>query len=153
MLGYGVSQVTNKFISFTRRCSEWHSGAAAGPASIARLLNPLVPRAHRRLAAPITRLLNPLVPRALSSSRSVARELFTWQLALLLILILGACAVAVLDARRDADELTRQKVIAVTESVARMNSTAAAIASPDPTALLQPQTESIRRPPGWTSSW
>ena len=55
---------------------------------------------------------------------SVARELFTWQLALLLILILGAGAAAVFDARRDADELTRQKVIAVTESVARMNSTA-----------------------------
>ena len=52
------------------------------------------------------------------------------------------------DARRDADELTRQKVIAVTESVARMNSTAAAIASPDPTAILQPQTESIRKSTG-----
>ena len=46
--------------------------------------------------------------------RSVARELFSWQLALLLILILAAAAAAVLDARRDADELTRQKVIAVT---------------------------------------
>lgn len=79
---------------------------------------------------------------------SVARELFTWQLALLLILILGAGAAAVFDARRDADELTRQKVIAVTESVARMNSTAAAIASPDPTAVLQPQTESIRKSTG-----
>ena len=45
---------------------------------------------------------------------SVARELFTWQLALLLILIIGAGAAAVFDARRDADELTRQKVIAVT---------------------------------------
>ena len=52
------------------------------------------------------------------------------------------------DARRDADELTRQKVIAVTESVARMHSTAAAIASPDPTAILQPQTEAIRKATG-----
>jgi sensor histidine kinase regulating citrate/malate metabolism len=77
--------------------------------------------------------------------RSVARELFSWQLALLLILILAAAAAAVLDARRDADELTRQKVIAVTESVARMTSTAAAIESPDPTVVLQPQTESIRK--------
>lgn len=80
--------------------------------------------------------------------RSVARELFIWQLALLLILILGAGAAAVLDARRDADELTRQKVIAVTESVARMTSTAAAIDSSDPTAVLQPQTESIRQATG-----
>lgn len=79
---------------------------------------------------------------------SVARELFVWQLALLLILILGAGAAAVLDARRDVDELTRQKVIAVTESVARMTSTAAAIESPDPTAILQPQTESIRKATG-----
>jgi sensor histidine kinase regulating citrate/malate metabolism len=80
--------------------------------------------------------------------RSVARELFGWQLALLLILILGAGAAAVFDARRDADELTRQNVIAVTESVARMTSTAAAIESPDPTAVLQPQTESIRKATG-----
>ena len=39
---------------------------------------------------------------------SVARELFGWQLALLLILILGAGAAAVFDARRDADDSTRQ---------------------------------------------
>ena len=79
---------------------------------------------------------------------SVARELFVWQLALLLILILAAGAAAVWDARRDADELTRQNVIAVTESVARMTSTATAIGSPDPTAILQPQTESIRKATG-----
>ena len=79
---------------------------------------------------------------------SVARELFVWQLALLLILILAAGGAAVWDARRDADELTRQKVVAVTESVARMTSTAAAIGSPDPTAVLQPQTESIRQATG-----
>jgi len=78
----------------------------------------------------------------------VARELFGWQLALLLILILGAGAAAVLDARGDADELTTQKVIAVTESVARMRSTAAAITGPDPTAILQPQTEAIRTATG-----
>ena len=53
-----------------------------------------------------------------------------------------------LDARGDADELTRQKVIGVAESVAKMNSTAAAIASPDPTAVLQPQTEEIRKATG-----
>jgi sensor histidine kinase regulating citrate/malate metabolism len=90
----------------------------------------------------------PARPSPASSSRSVARELFTWQLALLLILILGAGAAAVLDSRRDADELTRQKVIAVTESVAKMTSTAAAIRSPDPTAVLQPQTEAIRQATG-----
>lgn len=83
-----------------------------------------------------------------SGGSSVARELFSWQLALLLILILGAGAAAVVDARRDADELARQKVIAVTESVAKMKSTAAAIASPDPTAVLQPQTEAIRKATG-----
>ncbi|AQA06286.1 ATP-binding protein [Mycobacterium sp. MS1601] len=74
--------------------------------------------------------------------------MFGWQLALLLILILGAGGVAVLDARRDADELTTQKVIAVTESVALMTSTAEAIGSADPTALLQPQTEAIRKATG-----
>ncbi|MGB3482543.1 MAG: ATP-binding protein [Mycobacterium sp.] len=86
--------------------------------------------------------------RGSATDRSVARELFGWQLALLLILILGAGAVAVLDARSDADELTIQKVIAVTESVALMTSTAQAIAAPDPTAILQPQTEAIREATG-----
>lgn len=86
--------------------------------------------------------------RGSATDRSVARELFSWQLALLLILILGAGGVAVLDARRDADELTTQKVIAVTESVALMTSTAEAIGSPDPTAILQPQTEAIRKATG-----
>jgi sensor histidine kinase regulating citrate/malate metabolism len=86
--------------------------------------------------------------RGSATDRSVARELFSWQLVLLLILILGAGGVAVLDARRDADELTRQKVIGVTESVALMTSTADAIGTPDPTAILQPQTEDIRKATG-----
>ena len=89
-----------------------------------------------------------LALRSAQSSRSVARELFWWQLALLLILILAAAAAAVLDARHDADEQARQKVLAVTESVARMSSTAAAIATPDPTVVLQPQTEAIRMATG-----
>ncbi|MEZ0051250.1 two-component system CitB family sensor kinase [Mycobacterium sp. MAA66] len=83
-----------------------------------------------------------------SAARSVARELFGWQLALLLLLIVSAGAFAILDARRAADELTRQKVVAVTESVAKMNSTAQAIASPNPAAVLQPQTEAVRQATG-----
>ncbi len=79
---------------------------------------------------------------------SVAAELFRWQLALSLILILAAAAAAVFDARRDADESARQKVIAVTESVAKMTSTTQAVASSDPTAVLQPQTEAIRAATG-----
>jgi sensor histidine kinase regulating citrate/malate metabolism len=115
MLGPDVSQVTNNFIKYKETGGlEARGGRVRKRSQRARV------------------------------DRSVARELFSWQLALLLILILAAAAAAVLDARRDADELTRQKVIAVTESVARMTSTAAAIESPDPTAVLQPQTESIR---------
>ncbi|CAN5506927.1 sensor histidine kinase [soil metagenome] len=86
--------------------------------------------------------------RGSATDRSVARELFSWQLALLLILILGAGGVAVLDARRDADELTRAKILGVAESVALTTSTAEAIGSPDPTAVLQPQTEDIRKATG-----
>lgn len=82
------------------------------------------------------------------SSGSVARELFGWQLVLLLILILGAGGVAVWDAQRDADEATRGKVIGVTEAVAKMTSTAEAIDAADPTAILQPQTEAIRKATG-----
>lgn len=79
---------------------------------------------------------------------SVARDLHRWQLALLLIPILAAGHAAFLDAGHDADDAARQKVIAMTETLARITSTAAAIESPNPTEILRPQTESIRMATG-----
>jgi sensor histidine kinase regulating citrate/malate metabolism len=145
-----VTQVTNKFISFTKFTGKVRPMADRTRGSTG---NHPTPQPSRPSPASSSRSADrstpqPPRPSPASSSRSVARELFTWQLALLLVLILGAGAVAVLDARRDADELTRQKVIGVTEAVALMTSTAEAIGGPDPTAVLQPQTEAIRRATG-----
>ncbi|HEY5853121.1 MAG TPA: sensor histidine kinase [Aldersonia sp.] len=79
---------------------------------------------------------------------SLARQVFALQLAVLVVVILLGGALAVLDARRDSDEATRQEVTDVAVTLAQVPSTAAAVATGDPTALLQPQTEAIRQQTG-----
>ena len=79
---------------------------------------------------------------------SLARQVFALQLAVLVVVILLGGALAVLDARHDSDEATRHEVTDVAVTLAQAPSTAAAVATDDPTALLQPQTESIRQQTG-----
>ncbi|WP_406239838.1 ATP-binding protein [Nocardia sp. NBC_01009] len=55
---------------------------------------------------------------------------------------------AVIDARHDSDVTTTREVTDVAVAVAQAPSTLAAVHSPDPTALLQPVTERIRRDTG-----
>ncbi|MFD0363803.1 ATP-binding protein [Nocardia sp. GCM10030253] len=55
---------------------------------------------------------------------------------------------AVFDARHDSDVTTTREVTDVAVAVARAPSTLAAVQSPDPTALLQPVTERIRKDTG-----
>lgn len=78
----------------------------------------------------------------------LARQVFALQLAVLVIVILVGAGLAILDARRDSDDATRQEVTDVAVTLAQATSTAAAVLSPDPTATLQPQTEAIRRQTG-----
>ena len=79
---------------------------------------------------------------------SLARQVFALQLAVLVVVILLGGALAVLDARHDSDEATRHEVTDVAVTLAQAPSTASAVATEDPTALLQPQTESIRQQTG-----
>ena len=77
----------------------------------------------------------PLTAGLIRSWEAMAVFIVLSLVALLLILILGAGGVAVWDAQHDADEATRQTVIALTEAVAKMDSTAVAITSPGASAV------------------
>ncbi|MBJ8344569.1 sensor histidine kinase [Antrihabitans sp. YC2-6] len=75
---------------------------------------------------------------------SVARQVLILQLVVLAVVVAAGTVLAVLDARRDSDDATRQEVVGVAVSLAAAPSTAAALRAPDPTSLLQPRTERIR---------
>ncbi|WP_067687979.1 sensor histidine kinase [Nocardia jejuensis] len=76
--------------------------------------------------------------------RSLAGQVFVAQLVVLALVIGASTVLAVLQARRAQDEATRAQVTDIAVSVARAPSTVAAVRAADPTALLQPVTESIR---------
>ncbi|MCJ0902966.1 sensor histidine kinase [Rhodococcus sp. ARC_M6] len=79
---------------------------------------------------------------------SVARQILLLQLALLTLVIAVGGALAVVDERGDSDDAIRRQVSSIAETLALSDSTAQALTSPDPTAILQPQTEKIRQATG-----
>ncbi|MFC7447847.1 ATP-binding protein [Rhodococcus daqingensis] len=79
---------------------------------------------------------------------SLARQVLVLQLLVLAAVVLAGSVLTVFDERRDADAATRREVVAIAESLAAADSTAAALRSPDPSAALQPQTERIRAATG-----
>lgn len=80
--------------------------------------------------------------------RSVARQLFLGQLAVVVLLVTLGGAAALVDARRDSDDGIRREVVDIAVSVATAPSTVDALESADPTAMLQPVTERVRRSTG-----
>ncbi|MEU3948426.1 SpoIIE family protein phosphatase [Streptomyces sp. NPDC029526] len=83
--------------------------------------------------------------RPVVTARSVAREVFALHLALVLVLVLAAAAALVLQARADAEREARDRALAVAWAFARAPGLEEALAAPDPSAVLQPRTESARR--------
>ncbi|MGW3278631.1 ATP-binding protein [Nocardia rhamnosiphila] len=79
---------------------------------------------------------------------SLAGQVFVLQLVLLTLVTALWAGYAVLDARREGDRTVTREVTDIAVSVAAAPSTAAAVRSPDPTALLQPVTEQIRQATG-----
>ncbi|MGW5381701.1 sensor histidine kinase [Nocardia sp. NPDC003963] len=79
---------------------------------------------------------------------SLAEQVFVLQLVLLALVTALWAGYAVIDARRDSDRTATREVTDIAVSVATAPSTVAAVRSPDPTALLQPVTEQIRRATG-----
>ena len=86
-------------------------------------------------------------PRALSRL-TLAQQLFVLQVVVALVVVLVGTALEVTSERRDHEADTRRQVLAVARSVADAGGVREAVRSPDPTAVLQPTAEAVRRDTG-----
>ncbi|MBL1084345.1 SpoIIE family protein phosphatase [Streptomyces actinomycinicus] len=82
------------------------------------------------------------------TGRSVAGQVFLLQVVIVLLLIVSAVVAQVLQVRRDTDTEATRRSLAVAETFANAPGTAAALRSPDPTAVLQPRAEAAREATG-----
>nr|WP_107096954.1 SpoIIE family protein phosphatase [Streptomyces sp. NBRC 110028] len=80
--------------------------------------------------------------------RSVAGQVFVLQLIIVLLLGVAASAALVLQVRHDATNEARGRSIAVAESFANAPGMVRALHSRDPTAVLQPKAEAVRKRTG-----
>jgi sensor histidine kinase regulating citrate/malate metabolism len=87
----------------------------------------------------------PRLLRGLLRDRSVARQVLLLQIGSVLLLVLIGILMASYDARRDSHSRATQRAVAVAQTVADSPTVAEALASDDPTPLLQPWTEQVRR--------
>ncbi|MBF6327173.1 sensor histidine kinase [Nocardia transvalensis] len=76
---------------------------------------------------------------------TLAGQVFLVQILVLAAVIGIGATLAVWQVRRDQDDATRDRVTGIAIAVAQAPSTVEAVHSPDPTALLQPVTERIRK--------
>jgi len=77
--------------------------------------------------------------------RTVARQILALQLAVVLTLVVGGVLLAWLDARQDSRAAARDRVVAVAVSVADAPSVRSALSAPEPSMILQPYAEAVRR--------
>ncbi|MGV9253148.1 SpoIIE family protein phosphatase [Streptomyces sp. NPDC003697] len=77
--------------------------------------------------------------------RSVAGQVFVLQVAIVLLLVLAAVVALVLQVQHDSTVEARNRSLAVAEAFANAPGTREALSSPDPTAVLQPRAEAVRR--------
>lgn len=75
---------------------------------------------------------------------SVAGQVLVLQLVVMAVIVLAGGILTIVNERSNSDEATRREVIAIAASIANEPSTPIAIASENPTARLQPETERIR---------
>ncbi|MFE2558440.1 ATP-binding protein [Streptomyces sp. NPDC059352] len=80
--------------------------------------------------------------------RSLAGQLFAMQVVLVAVVVAGCAAFAYVTDRAQAEETARRQSTATAAAVADSPSVVAAARSADPTAVLQPYTESLRRHAG-----
>jgi sensor histidine kinase regulating citrate/malate metabolism len=77
--------------------------------------------------------------------RTVARQMLVWQVVVVLVLVAGGITLAWLDARSDSRTTARDRALDVSLAVAASPTVEAALLSPDPTQVLQPYAEQVRR--------
>ncbi|WEO93720.1 SpoIIE family protein phosphatase [Streptomyces sp. FXJ1.172] len=86
--------------------------------------------------------------RAAVTGRSVAGQVFLLQVVIVLLLIVAAVVAQVLQVQRDSDTEAQNRSLAVAQSFANAPGTAAALRTPDPTKILQPRAEAVRKSTG-----
>ncbi|MFF9477324.1 ATP-binding protein [Streptomyces sp. NPDC014733] len=90
----------------------------------------------------------PRTPLRLRRPRSLAGQLFAMQVLLVTVVVAGCAVFAYASAGRQAKETARRQTTAVTTAVADSPMVVAAVRGADPTAVLQPYTERLRRDAG-----
>lgn len=76
--------------------------------------------------------------------RSLAGQVFALQVLVVLLLVVAAVTALVLQASYDSTKEARNRSVAVAQTFANAPGTAAAMKTPDPTAILQPKAEAAR---------
>lgn len=79
---------------------------------------------------------------------SLARQLFVLQIIVVAVVVLAGAALAWYDADQRTEDTAREKVVAVARTLSAQPAVADAMASPDPTAALQPLAERVRAESG-----
>ena len=83
--------------------------------------------------------------RSLLDLRSAAGQVFALQVVIVVLLVAAAVIVEVLQAQRAGNREARDESLAVAQSFANAPGTARALESRDPTAVLQPRAETVRK--------
>ncbi|WP_369241891.1 SpoIIE family protein phosphatase [Streptomyces sp. R21] len=83
--------------------------------------------------------------RSALGGRSVAGQVFVFQVVIVLLLVVAAVVALVLQVRHDSTQEARNRSLAVAETFANAPGTREALSSPDPTAILQPRAEAARK--------
>ncbi|WP_385622891.1 SpoIIE family protein phosphatase [Streptomyces sp. P8-A8] len=106
-------------------------------------------RPGRQAPAPSGRDLSDPSPgrqlRSLLNVRTVAGQVFVFILGLVLLLVVAGAVALVVQGRRDTMDEARAHTLSVAETFAHAPGTAAALDSKDPTAILQPRAEEVRK--------
>ncbi|MGW4544794.1 SpoIIE family protein phosphatase [Streptomyces violaceorubidus] len=83
--------------------------------------------------------------RSALSGRSVAGQVFVMNVVIVLLLVVAAAVALVLQVRRDSTVEARNRSVSVAETFANSPGILQALRSPDPTAVLQPRAEAVRK--------
>ncbi|GGJ15938.1 SpoIIE family protein phosphatase/ATP-binding protein [Streptomyces brasiliensis] len=86
--------------------------------------------------------------RSALSVRTVARQVFVLQAAIVVLLVVAAVVTVFLQVRHDSEREARNRSLAVAETFAHAPGVAEALQSPDPSAVLQPRAEAACKASG-----
>jgi two-component system CitB family sensor kinase len=79
---------------------------------------------------------------------SLARQLLAWQVLVVLVLVVAGGWAAYVQVARDNEHTARERVLAVAHTVAATPTVRAALLTADPSTVLQPYAEQVRRDTG-----